>query len=168
MAGFLIDLTLSFVLKPLQLNRSWIANLYFLVEFVCISLYLRPRARGTANLYFDIFWLTTAGLYTALTIHVSIYQTNTLGASMLHLVFIAYGIWGLYSILKDLNKLFLDQSEFFWACVAFMLYFSGNFMLFLFIAYLSKGQELLWIYIHCGLNVGYRVLLALSLSRKKT
>jgi uncharacterized membrane protein YuzA (DUF378 family) len=168
LVGFAIDLTISYYLKPNKLDRSWIANLYFLAEFIFLSFYVKNKIAGKHRQLFTGYVCLAALLFCVNTSQLP-KVPNTSGAAVFHLAYLAYGIAGLYSLLQSQVVVRLDRSSFFWACVAFILYFSGNFLLFLFVQFYPEEKQairFLWPYIHCSLNIVYRTLLTLSLSKK--
>lgn len=167
--GFFIDLSMSYILKPLGYSRSWLGNLYMLTEFLFISLYFKSQLIEHSKKYFDYFIALIALIYISRTVSNSIFTLNLLDGSVIHLTYIIYGISGLYIILKEQKILQLETSEQFWANVSFLIYFAGNFILFLFYDLVKENEELyhyLWAIIHLTLNVLYRILLAVALTRK--
>lgn len=94
---------------------------------------------------------------------------NTSGAALFSLIYIVFSIVGLARILQSQQVLFLDKYWFFWLCVSFLLYSSGNVLLFLFrIILIQKDPELyrvLWIYLFCSLNILKNIFFAVALSR---
>jgi hypothetical protein len=170
LTGLLADICISFYLKPHNYNRLWLSNLHFLLEFVFLSVYISYKIRWLRNRAFLLFVFLLIGLFLLTTVRDSIFILNSTGITMFHLAFIGYSIAGLYYLLKEQETLLISDSSFFWTCVAMLLYFSGNILLFVFLLLNPEYKQpvaYLWGYIHCSLNILYHILLAVSLSKKQ-
>ena len=168
LTGFFFDILVS-VLKRMQMNRHGATNMFVLAEFLFISFYYKKKI-FKSNIFFYVFVLSLTLFFLCNTLAKSLKDLNTFGYSIFLFTFILYGIVGLYRILKEQKMLFLEKSSFFWANVAFILYASGNFMLFLFKDYLNEKDiiafHLLWTVSFITLNILKNLILAISLSSK--
>lgn len=168
-AGLFFDLLILLLKRVLHLNYSWAGNAFVLTEFVLITAYYSPHffRRNKA------LWVLPAipALYFVTTTWLNgIGKFNAIGASVFCFFFILYGIVGLYKMLQEQRVLFLERSSFFWVNVAFIIYASGNFLLFLFMDYLSQYNDrmlvVLWAASFLMLNIIKNILLGIALSKK--
>ena len=168
LTGFLFDL-LIITLKRISANRHWAANLFVLLEFVLISFYYKKKV-FTNTAFFYAFIISLSAFFILNTLSKIFKDLNTFGYSIFLFTFILYGIIGLYLILKEQKIFFIEKSSFFWANAAFILYASGNLLLFLFKDYLHEKNVLafnfLWTVSFLTLNILKNLLLAISLSSK--
>jgi hypothetical protein len=167
--GLTFDLLIPFLKRVLHVNYSWPGNLYVLLEFVMISLYYSQQVvarKMAAYVFIGLLCLFFIGT----TLNSGMFVFNAFGASVFCFVFILYGISGLYKMLQEQKVLFLEQSAFFWVNVAFIIYASGNFLLFLFLDYLSQQDDgmlrLLWGVSFLILNIVKNIFLGIALSKK--
>lgn len=145
-------------------------NLFGLAEFVLISLFFRQHLPKNTTSFFNVFIPLVSLLYTGHTLYKSVYILNGTDFGVLYIFYISYSFLGLYYMLKEQRVKQLETSAFFWSCVAFIVYFAGNFMLFLFHDYLLEKEwntlVFLWIYLHGSLVILFRLLLTIPLTRK--
>lgn len=172
-AGLLADLSLTYILKPNGYSGGWFANLYVAIEIVVITYYvsqkLTPRNK---NIVYTLLCILLVG-YTLHTLNKGIDVFNGTGMCIVFAFGICLCMFGLFSMLNqpaNMRIVQLETSAFFWACVASIIYYTGNFLLFLFINYLEQADRptlyMLWVLIHNNLNILHRGLLAVSLTRK--
>jgi hypothetical protein len=147
MTGFCFDLVVVTQKRLLHVNQHPASNLFVLVEFILIS-----------------------ALFVADTLNKTIYDLNAFFASFFSLAYILYAITGFYVVLQKQKVLFLEKSSFFWINVAFLVYASGNLLLFLFKDYLRQNNAeffgLLWHTFFLVLNISKNIFLAIALSSK--
>lgn len=169
LAGLFFDLLLLLLKRGLEVNHLWAGNLFVLLEFLLVSLYYRDKI-FRSRLLATFVIVAGSVFFTSSTLAGSIYSFNPFGASVFFLTYIIYGILGLYKMLQAQNELFLERSSFFWVNVAFIIYASGNFLLFLFMDYLRQHDDktllMLWATTFQVLNIIKNVLLAVALSKK--
>lgn len=169
--SLLADLTLSYIINPLKINRYWFTNTYVLVEIIAVTLYVTTQLNTTLRKRVLLMLGLLAAGYIG---HTLLYNTpwvfNGAGSSVISLFGICICIFGLYNMLREQRVMHLETSGYFWGNVAFIIYFSGNFMLYLFISYLEvenrKSLNYLWPLIHNNLNILHRILLTVALTRK--
>jgi hypothetical protein len=168
--GLFFDLLISFTRRSLGLNYFWAANLYVLLAFLLIS-FVYKEIIFKKKTPFYLATTTLAAIFVASTIYNSIWNFNTTGASIFYFAYIVYSILGFYNLLTEKKFLFLENSVEFWTNAAFLIYGSGNFLLFLFSEYLKlTNNDLfknLWSTFFLVINISLNVLLAIALSRKK-
>jgi len=166
--GLVFDLAMTILTKN-GITMAWVGNIFCIVEFLFICFYYKPRIFKNAS----VFYITTGllvGFFIASTIYNSVFVYNNYGETVFDLTCILFALIGLTTLLKEQKNIFIEQSSFFWLNVALLIYNSGNFLIFLFQAYLMSSQKAviyaLWV-IHNILNIIFSVLLGISLSRKK-
>jgi hypothetical protein len=169
LAGLFFDLLLPLLKRGLEVNHFWAGNLFILVEFLMISFYYRERIFRNKLLFGSIVLIGSMFFITSTTVK-SVFAFNAFGASVFFFVYIVYGIVGLYKMLQAQNELFLERSSFFWVNVAFIIYASGNFLLFLFMDYLRQHDDktllMLWATSFQILNIIKNIVLGIALSKK--
>jgi hypothetical protein len=166
--GLLFDFLATF-LKLQDLNNKWVANLFVLGEFVFISLYYKKEIFKISKL-FIFFFCTVIAAFIAHTILRSVFDFNTFGYSLFCFIYLIYGFFGFYFLVKESKQIFLGKSSFFWANVAVFVYASSVFLLFLFRYYLQeKDQALfntLWTTFYLVINIQRYVLIGIALNKK--
>jgi len=170
-AGLFFDISISFTRRVLVINHYWAANLSVLSEFLFISCIYQKRFFRKSPLFILTIFVCCA-CFLISTFSDSVWKFNTTGASLFYLTYIVYAIVGLYIQLREQKVIFLERSGDFWMNTAFIIYGSGNFLLFLFTDYLkSTNTDLfrtLWSTSFLLLNIVVNILLAIALSRKET
>lgn len=164
-----LDLATTFLRRVLDMKHYFAANLFALVEFLIISFFYRKKIFRNDAVFYTIV-VTLGSFFIINTYPVALTDFNTFGSSFFSFSYIVYGIVGLYVLLKEQKVLFLEKSSFFWVNVAFIIYASGNFLLFLFRYYLQENDvqlyRLLWSTFFLALNILKNVFLAIALSKK--
>ena len=167
MAGLIFDILIFLVLKKIPINIFIIANSYLVIEFLFISFFYKKKLFQGKN-WFNVL---IAVLITSFVIHTyvgGLTKLNGYGAALFFFpTYFIYGIAGLYQILKEQKEYFLGRSSFFWANVAFLTFFPGNFFVFLFQGYLLSNNKAhvlaaFWIF-HDLFNALMNILLGFSL-----
>jgi len=141
------------------------ANLFLLIEFILVSVYFIPlieRSKLKTIAY------AVAGLmcvyYIAHTLSGTIYKVNFTDASLLYGMYIVYSLAGLYKVITEIEFVMVERNPLFIISVAFLLYASGNFIIFLFennVLNMNTGLKSgLWLYIHNPLNILKNFMLA--------
>ncbi len=173
--GFLFDIT-SFISRCFDVAIPGQANLFLVLEFIFIAGYYRKEAfRGNKWYPFYIFGIILVFIYHTLWIRpyssaivADRYRMNLEGGALLYLHYIIFAIIGLYLIIKKPENDLIGKSYFFWSNIAFLIYSSGVFFIFLseeiILTYDKSTMVLLWGYIFCSFNIVKNVLLAKSLT----
>lgn len=165
-AGLFFDLLLMLFRRVLFINHFWIANTFILVEFIIISCLYYREVFGRRKI-FSIPAAALAVMFVITTTNASWQAINGHFAALFYFIYIFYGMAGLFTIIKRQEIVFLNTSGFFWMNVAFLVYASGSFILFLFWEYLLAHDEKLflnlWSKVFVSLNITKNVLIALSL-----
>ncbi len=143
-------------------------NIFLVTEFLLIAFYYRDRIFKKKQLFYTAISILIA-IYTLSVFIKSNHAFNFIGGTLFDFTCIIFAVAGFYSLLKRQEIIFLDKSKFFWVNVAFLVYCSGNFLVFLFSEYLiQKDKELsikLWIF-HNILNIIFSILIAISFSKR--
>jgi len=166
--GFVFEWFISLARRGLHINYFLPSNIYLLTEFVLVCFLFRSRL--IMNRY--AFWTLLFGLSALFIVHTVAkgpQEFNTSGAALFSLSYIVLSIAGLAQILQSKEVLFLDKYWFFWLCIAFLIYASGNILLFLFRLVMIKADfqlyRILWFYLYCPLNIAKNLFFAIALSR---
>lgn len=169
--ALLFDLFISVFLKTLmKTNQEWAGNIFLLIDFIMVSWYYKKYIFKSAVLFYSI----TGSLVVFFIINTMMHSWhvfNLFAASFFCLSYIIYAVAGFYQIMKVQEMVFLHQSSFFWTNVAFLIYASGNFMLFLSKDFLMETDRpffvQLWSVIFLSLNISKHVFLAIGISKNK-
>lgn len=167
--GLFFDLLINVNKRVFDVNYFWLANIFILCEFLYISFAYRPVLFNKQVIFYTVI-LSGSLFFITGTAMQSIWKFNTSGASLFYFIYIVYSVAGLYKLLVEQKFLFLEKSGIFWMHCAFLIYGSGNFLLFLFSDYLmAANNELfrtLWSTFFLIINTTLNLLLAVALSRK--
>lgn len=169
--GFLFDILMNAldILAGSDINTDLIANVFLPVEFLFIAFYYKKRLFRRDYVFYTMLAVQLT-LFILLAIYITPHKFNNYGAAIFDISSVIFAIIGLYSILQQKEVYFLGKLMFFWVNVAFVIYGTGNFLIFLADEYLSrtdvtlKGE--LWPF-HNILNIIFSTLVAIALSRKK-
>jgi hypothetical protein len=166
---FLFDLTVSIGKRYTALDVPMISNLFVVVEYLLVTWIYTKTVRENFVLLESIQLLLVVFLIT--TSINGFHVFNILAASLFHLAFLFYSLLCFFSLIKYPQKTFKDKSILFWCNVAFIIYGSGNFILFLFFDELKKTNTAsslrLWSYVHSSLNIFKNLMLAIALIKNK-
>lgn len=151
-------------------NLSLAENIFLIFEFLLVSLYYRNHIyRNSRPFLILVFALIV--LYILCNINHYNVMFNFIGGTIFDFTCIIFAISGFYSLVKKREVVFLDKSPFFWVNVAFLIYCTGNFLIFLFAGYLQEKDKdfltNLWIF-HNALNIIFSILIAISFLRRNT
>jgi hypothetical protein len=169
-AGLFLD-TLGLVLRLNALNHHIPLNGFLLVQLICISLYYKDKIFSSHRIFLFISISLIIGfiLHTVIT---SFFKLNFLGAGLLCIVYIGYGILGYLTILKNKNELFLNRLPFFWINTAFFLSASSNCLLFLFATYLTtesyKLMLSIWFSFFISINILHYLFIGIGLYKSRS
>lgn len=172
-AGFSFDI-ISWAIRSYAANNhktidlSVAENIFMVFEFVLISLYYRRKIFKNDRLFFITMAILIL-LYTLCNVTRYNVMFNFIGGTIFDFSCIIFAVIGFYSLLRKKEVIFLDKSSFFWVNVAFLLYCTGNFFIFLFAEYLEIKDNLflrnLWVF-HNVLNILFSVLIAVSFLKR--
>lgn len=170
LTGLAFELGITLFKRVFHINYLLPSNLYLLVECVFISFLFRKAVFHRA-LTFYLVLVSLCLFFVITTVSGSVFQLNHLGASVLSLSYIVFAMLCLYGILKEQRTVYLEENWLFWLAVAFILYSSGNVLIFLFRPYLiDRDYEVfrkLWFYLYLMLNILKNILIAVALYRFK-
>ncbi len=143
-------------------------NVFLILEFVLISAYYRNKVFKNKKLFPVVTGILIL-LYILSNIPGNTLRLNLIGGAIFDFSCIVYAIIGFHSLLNTREVIFLDKSSFFWVNVAFLIYCTGNFLVFLFAGYLhTKDASFLaslWIF-HNILNILFSILIAISFMKR--
>ncbi len=169
LVGLSFDLLLVFLKRVLHTHHLWAGNIFILIEFLFISFIYKQNLIKN-NFIFYLLITILSMFFIVNTLQKSVYDLNTFGGSFFYLAFIFYSIFGFFLLLKEQKVPSLEKSSFFWINVAFIIYSSGNFLLFLFKDYLQQNENelflLLWSSFFLILNILKNTFLGIALSTK--
>ncbi len=149
----LFDLAISYCKHRTHINLYLLANPFFLCEFLLVTwAYWQQLGRKQlfpllATALSAVFIWRTKGLS----------QMDFMGVGAFYFAYIVYSLLGFYSIISHFSEEAIGKSFFFWMNVAFLIYGSGAFLMFLFREFLT-GQNAalynqLWKYGFVSLNI---------------
>ena len=166
--GLTFDILIIVFKRIFHINIFPFANLYFLTEFLLVSLYYYKNI-GREQRYFIYSISIIVVLYTIQTFLHGIGNRNGVGAATFYAIYLLYALWGFFVISKRHLYDIVTQSSFFWVNVAILLSSSGRVILFLFEDYLTLHQHghlaTLWV-IYRMFNVLINILFAIALTRR--
>lgn len=171
--GLLFDIAVTLVIRfghfPHKDTSIAVAQNTFLVtEFLLISLYYRKRI--LKKKYFDNCIIPAAiALFIGSVLYTKNAALNFVGGAGFDFICIFYAVAGFYSLLKKSGLVFPARSAFFWVNVAFLIYCSGNFFIFLFTEYLMQSSAELsrqfWV-LHNILNIVFSIFITIAFTKK--
>lgn len=137
-------------------NYKIFPNPFLLLEFLLVSLYFW-RAVWNGSRAFFILAAALVVLFVVRVISCGVSNFNMQAAALFYFAYIVYGIAGFYTMMRQSEEVFLEQSSFFWINVGFLIYGSGDFLLFLFKPELETANYRLyiglWRYMFASINI---------------
>ena len=167
LSSFVFDIN-GFVLKFFTIEWRWGSNMFFLTEFVLVSLFFihevfPPKYRNASLLLLFLI----SSYFAAHTTVNSIVRANYADAAILYGIFIFYSIFGLTKVIKEIEFVMVEHNPLFIFSVAFLLYSSGIFIIFLFenkLIYLDRKLiNNLWAFVHNPLNIIKNIMIGYGL-----
>jgi len=137
--SFLCDAA-SLYLKPLfNISTNYAGTSYRLAEFILLlAIYYRMlHGRSKVGLFISLGLIFVLLFFINL-LYIQKDAINSYTKVYTSLVFIFFSILYFFQLMKDLPTLHLQRLPMFWINVAVLVYFSGNFFLFLLSDYLVK------------------------------
>lgn len=165
-----VDLTAYLFKHILHLSYYWLSNVFVLLEFLFLTYYYKNSIFKNAMLFriISIAGAIVFLVHTTASVHWLTF--NYTASSVLYCYYMVLAIAGFYHLLREKKMLFLEQSQFFWANVAILIYASGNFFIFLLRNSVQasdpKMMMVLWTSVFLSLNILKNVLLGVALSKK--
>lgn len=146
--GGLVQITSSY-LSDQKNNNLWLLHLYTPLEFACIvwfySIVLAGFIRQKTFLFLALGFAALSALNTAFLQATDTF--NTYARSLEGLLVIMLCLLWCYRTLTEMKIIHLEQDPVFWANTGFLLYFSGNVLLFAFSNYILAVNRSLNMYI---------------------
>jgi hypothetical protein len=162
-AAFLAD-AIGLILAYLGIYIPLIVPAYSILEFILIAWFYKEFFRNrsfSAGIYFliAVFIIISAIDY----YHKGISNAKLYIYSIESILLISFSFYLFLYVMKNQVTNDLIAETFFWINCAIMLYYGGNFVLFLLIKILSFKQiELMWGFLHNSVNILYNIILILG------
>ncbi len=164
--SFLCDIGSIFLKPVFNLNPNYAGSSYQLAEFIfLVSIYYQTLHYKGKPAFFIALGLVFLLLFLTNLLFIQQEGINTYTKLYAAFVFILLSIGYFYQLMKDLPTLHLQRLPMFWINTAVLVYFSGNFFLFLMSDYLvTVLHEDLMIYwsFHNLLNILKNLLFAVA------
>jgi len=141
-----------------------------IADWVIVMLYIRTHLPPKAKRFMPWFIGSVVALYFTHLSFTTILVFNGIGITVITGLAMVMAMYALYTMLQSKVVIQLETSGYFWANVGFIVFFSGNFVLFLFVNYFEKTDitvlALLWPLVHNTLLNIYRIIMTIALTRK--
>lgn len=166
LTAFCFDITGTLLKRVFLVNHLVVGNIFLVVEFLFLSFIFKRAVFGKRSLLFFVWLAGVVAVYALMSVRT--FQTfNLTSASIFYFVYVIYVLLGFLYILKMSEVILLERSWFFWVCVAFGLYSSGDFLLFLFRNYIVENNSdlmsKLWTYLFLTSNILKNLLLGIAI-----
>jgi hypothetical protein len=166
-----VDVSIFLLKHIAHVNHYWPANIFLLAEFMFLTYYYRRRVLNNTVLFKVIALSGIGGFILHTTLMPARWLAfNYIASSVLNFYYIVLSISGFYCLLKEKKMIFPEQSTFFWANVAVLIYASGNFFIFLLRNSVQASDPgmmmMLWTTVFLSLNILKNILLAIGLFKK--
>ena len=157
--------TIAYILAQNSINTYLVLNIFLITQFICLALIFRnhtkdPLIINVIILTFILFGLINIILFEGPWIFNS---ASNIAAS---LILIGLCLSYFYLLMNDLPILHIQQLPMFWISTGILIYYAGNFFLFLVKNYLIYGEfgshRLMWV-LHNLLNITKNILFAIGL-----
>lgn len=167
LVAFFFDLLGSFLKRGLHVDNGWAANLFMLTEFILLSFLFKDRIFRNSTVLFYLFLTGLSLFFIGYTLTHSVWKFNMLACCPFLLMYLCYGIAGLYALLQKQETTHVERSWFFWFNVAVLVYAAGAFLIYLFKDYLIRIDEEkymgLWSNVYLLVNITKNILLGVAL-----
>lgn len=165
----------SFVLKSMGIKFMWASSLFFLVEFILLSIFFaKTLLQKQAIKYAQIAIALLAVYFIVHTIYtVGTEKVNYIDTSIFYALYILMSTIGLYKLLQTAGVVPIEKSHLFFFYVAILIYASGSFIILLYENELLETDRKFivyaWVFIRNPLNIFKNLLIyyALRLSEKR-
>lgn len=160
-------LSLGISLTGSMRNTHWIGNIYMILQFSLLVLTFRRQLQS--NRIIDIVHITFVVFYV---VNISFFQGpwifNSVTNAVACIILIVLTMYYFYRLLNDLPTDHIQSLPMLWVSFAVLVYYAGNFFLFLTANYLTyegvgKGTHLLMWNLHNLLNIIKNILFAIAL-----
>jgi hypothetical protein len=157
--------------KIVFLDIRYIIHSCLIFEYLIVSFYFNYQKIFTNHFRNIIPALAIFAtiIYLTLILNDKFLRFNTIGCALFCFVIIVYCILGFIKLVKRDIPVFLEQTSFFWTICGFLLFYSGNFFLFIFWAQISPSKlyPTLWFFVHDVLNIIKYIFIAISFTKKQ-
>lgn len=160
-------LSLGISLTGSMRNTHWIGNIYMILQFSLLVLTFRRQLQS--NRIIDIVHIAFVVFYV---VNISFFQGpwifNSVTNAVACIILIVLTMYYFYRLLNDLPTDHIQSLPMLWVSFAVLVYYAGNFFLFLTANYLTyegvgKGTHLLMWNLHNLLNIIKNILFAIAL-----
>ena len=160
-------LSLGISLTGSMRNTHWIGNIYMILQFSLLVLTFRRQLQS--NRIIDIVHIVFVIFYV---VNISFFQGpwifNSVTNAVACIILIVLTMYYFYRLLNDLPTDHIQSLTMLWVSFAVLVYYAGNFFLFLAANYLTyegvgKGTHLLMWNLHNLLNIIKNILFAIAL-----
>ena len=164
---------LTYHLREQHIKVSLPGNVFAMVEFLCILYFYKNKVFLLRNTLF--YSLLTGGLIFFLvttTQGAGWLKLNRIGISIFLFIYIALTLAGFYTLVKEQQISFIEQSSFFWINTAILLFAAGAFFMFLATANIRTSADRaaltqLWGTLFQVINILKNILLGIALIQKQ-
>jgi hypothetical protein len=167
---FCAGLCITLIHYALHSNYHWLTNIYFLSEFVFLSLYYKKEVfqAETSFYLFSLLFLAVFIFYTSFS-EEGWSTFNAANACIPALYYLLCSFKGFYTLIREQKISFLEKSSFFWANTAVILYATGIFIIVLLSNKLQDRETTIKVeqYTFLCLYSLKNILIGIALGRKK-
>ena len=171
----LISLTtdlLTYYFRHQHIATSLPGNIFALAEFSCILFFYKNKVFRKDTLFYItlvcgcLFFLSTT------TFGLDWLKLNRIGISVFLVTYILLALIGFYTLIKEQQVTFVEQSSFFWANTAIFLFAAGAIFMFLATANIKtkvdrQALTQLWGTLFQTINILKNLLLGIALIKKQ-
>jgi len=160
--------TICSYMGSLGINNLQIFRIYRVIEFCLLALFFRAHLRTVQRTIWILYLIVIAPIVGGIDwLVVGPNRMDIISGTYCSILLAFLSIYSFYAMLKaDLVEKILDEPVF-WINSAVLIYFAGNFLLFLFSNYITKfspqRHDLLWAVIHSTFNFSYNVLMCIGI-----
>jgi hypothetical protein len=164
--SFLADFLSLVLIRQAWVNTTYvIGNLYLISQFALLIWFYSDHLNKPWLRYYALPFYVILYLYDVF-LHRGAFMFNSQFHALICLILILLSLASFYKIMNELPVRFIYRLPLLWVSFAVLIYYAGNFFLFLVNNYLSHGDSgthsFLWI-LHNLLNITKNVLFAIAL-----
>lgn len=144
-------------------------HVYTVIEFTLLMMFYYPLSSGTMQKVISGIIIGFVGFALLFAFVISdFWHFNTISRTIEAFIFTVAGLLFFYSMLKKESNLKLEKNPLFWINTGILLYFMGNFFLFMLNSFLqTKASFQTYWTLHSVLNILKNVLFTIGLTCSK-